>query len=259
MAINFRFKDWVFNRFPTPYRDKDTYKDSQGKGLLERYLTNFGIEYDDEMVLFIHDFMDILNVNLTPEKFLPFIGYTLGSPPTLGLDVDGNNAQRKFLSYLVSLYKIKGTAQSYNLLFNLLGLECTIILFPKNTNKKYDTLKIYDDPTNTIQFDLSCEPCQEYSINYWNKYDDPLVPTINTIPSTIIDTLQSIICFVQPIDCKLKLLNHAIQFQEQYSPLQLNTITITQSEPNAYDMGFRYDSSDAMDTAIVTGTNIYSF
>lgn len=259
MAILFKFKDWLFRQFPTYFWENDTYKDSQGKGLLQRYLTNFGIEYDDEMVDYIHNFMDILDIKLTPIKFFPFIGYTLGSPPDIGNDVDGNYAQRRFLTYLVAFYKLKGTEKSYQLLFNLLGLSCTIVLLPKKTSKKYDTFQIYDNPDNTILFDLSCEPCQEYSINYWNRYDDPLTPTLLDIPQDTIDKLQSIICFAQPIDCKLLNLNHALQYTETYNPTDNNTVVITTTQPLAYDMALRYDGGYAEDTYTTTGTNTYTF
>lgn len=252
----FKFKDWLFKQLPSYFWENDSNKDSNNQGLLERYLSNFGIELDDELVDYIHNFMDILDIKTTPDKFLPALAVLVGSPP----DLDGTAAtQRKLLEYIVSIYKIKGTECSYNLLFNMLGLGASITQLPNEVQIRYDTNNIFDDPSGLIKYDLSCEPCTFYTINYWDVNDSPLVPIVHPVSPNIIAHLTDIICLIQPIDCKLQNLNHALRFNQTITPTIDNNITISIQRPNAFDLGLIYDNAVNYDDFTTTSINNYFF
>src|SRR4051812_29888331 len=119
----FTFTGWIFKQLPYFYKEQDTYKDFQGKGLLERYLKNFEDEIEENLHPYLRDFVDIFDTINTDAKYLPYISYFLGEPPSANGDI---TVYRKILAYAVQIAKIKGTAQSYKLLFNLYGLEVDI-------------------------------------------------------------------------------------------------------------------------------------
>lgn len=193
------FKDWLFSKLPDYYQNQDTYIDVNGEGLLKRYLRNFGMEYDENIKIYIDNFMDLFNPMKCPTTLLPALSFILGLPIT----VDNTEATyRRMLKYAVRLYKVKGTIISYQMLFNLLGMEVTIIEDVPGKPLTYDMLPpvIYDDPTGVKLYDTGCDNCSGYYIAY-NASHDPL--NVTAIGAPILAIAQSIIPFIQPINAKL--------------------------------------------------------
>jgi hypothetical protein len=251
----FKFKDWLFRQLPEKLQEIDSNKNPNGEGTLQRYLQAMNVEFDDNMVDFIEKFPDILDITTIPDSLLPFLGYNLGSPP----DIDGTpTTYRKLLSYIVTIYKIKGTVCCYQLLFNLLGLGVIVYEYPKQTTKKYDEGNTYDED-DPILYDIPCEPCNEYDLYYWNLNDNCQVPNINPVPPAILAAIQEIICFIQPIDAKLKNLAQQINLCEDFTPEMENEVEITLIGLVAYDIGQDYDDGLIYDDGGAIGTTVYNF
>ena len=69
------FKQYVFTHlFPAYYRENDTYKDGDGKGILERFIEVCSEYLDTQIMPDIDNFMDILDVDKTPDIFLKLKG-----------------------------------------------------------------------------------------------------------------------------------------------------------------------------------------
>ncbi len=253
MAYTFKFRDWLFNQLPPYFKSKDSYPNAAGNGLLERYLWTLGEELDDELVKYIHEFTDAINIDTAPSKFLPLFGYGLGSPPNITF----NDADyRKFLKHVVSIYKIKGTVCSYKLLFNLLGLQVDVVEYPITKQVTYDSGFNYDED-NT--FDNSCSPCNEYSLFYNDQDDDCTIPLIHSVPQALLGKILEIICFLQPVDSKLLDLSHNIKLCEQYTPVYANSVTIQVQKIMSFDDGIIYDDIYDYDSFITTATTTYNF
>lgn len=146
----------LIDLLPYYYREADTYKDNNGRGILEKYLEIFGnyfgdIISDTDSLLDINDidkcdelylnhlweftgqmpFADSLRIDF--EKFktyfsnskdwksLSSIGYSM----ILGMDYT-KEKKRALVKYSIALYKIRGTRKFFEILFRLYGLECTI-------------------------------------------------------------------------------------------------------------------------------------
>ena len=150
----FKFKEWVFkNLFPYYYQENDTYHDSQGKGILQRF-TEVCSEYFDTNILEdqgaqpgLDNIVDLIDVDLTPELFLNYLWEFLGEIPyAYGLIIQGktydkdnlrdwifNNTDfpqadpRKLLKYAISLYKIRGTDKFYTILGRFYGFQIELI------------------------------------------------------------------------------------------------------------------------------------
>lgn len=138
------FKQWVFpNLFPAYYKDYDTYKDKNGKGILERFIEVCSNYLDTDIIPDIDNFMDILDVDVTSDIFLNYFWeYFDYIPYAYGVLVKGvpftkeNVASwlntpdgfpkadtRSILKYAVSLYKIRCTQDFYTILGRFYGVR----------------------------------------------------------------------------------------------------------------------------------------
>lgn len=153
------FKQWVFpNLFPAYYKDYDTYKDKNGKGILERFIEVCSNYLDTDIIPDIDNFMDILDVDVTSDIFLNYFWeYFDYIPYAYGVLVKGvpftkeNVASwlntpdgfpkadtRSILKYAVSLYKIRCTQDFYTILGRFYGVrfELEEILFEDGYSNK---------------------------------------------------------------------------------------------------------------------------
>lgn len=150
----FKFKEWVFkNLFPYYFQENDTYIDSSGKGILQRF-TEVCSEYFDTNILEdqgtqpgLDNIVNLIDVDLTPDLFLNYLWEFLGEIPyAYGLIIQGktydkdnlrdwifNNTDfpqadpRKLLKYAISLYKIRGTDKFYTILGRFYGFQIELI------------------------------------------------------------------------------------------------------------------------------------
>lgn len=163
------FKDYVFTHlFPIYYKENDTYKNEEGKGILERFIDSCTGYIDDNIMPDIDNFMDLLDVEKTPELFLnyfweyfDYIPYaygvlTRGEPYTKENVYKWLNSPegfpkadtRKILKYAISLFKIRGTEDFFTVLGRFYGVRF-----------KFDLVLPIDEPsTQAIS-----EPEEEFS------------------------------------------------------------------------------------------------
>ena len=252
MSFLHTFKNWFFEQLPPYFKVSDSYKDGDGKGLLERYLTLFGDELDSEVVNKVNTFTDILDCKTTPVELLHHLAFLVGSPPRMVDDAD----YRNLICHIVSIYKIKGTKCSFEVLFNLNGLNIKINEIPPPPPVKYDVGLTYD---TGLTYDRLCLQCSEFEIIYWSKLDDCQIPIINSIPQAKLDKIKDIICFITPINTVLKELSHAITYCEDITPQIENEVTIFMELPNAHDRSLNYDQGALLDGFIATSSSTYIF
>lgn len=149
----------LINLLPSFYKEKDTYK-VDGRGILERYLEIFGSYFEEYIVGDTKNILDIIDIDKTPEIYLNYLWQFLGEMPfAKGRDIDpvkwktyfnsfkdeGSTEElgklwllpeadyetiqldtdqvRRLLKYSISLFKIRGTKQFFEILFRIYGLE----------------------------------------------------------------------------------------------------------------------------------------
>lgn len=154
---NFSFKDYIFNKLlPRYFKDKDTYKDQNNKGILERFMEVCSeyldtdimadTEVDDPVLLTnqpgLDNIIKLIDPDVTPELFLNYLWEFLGEIPYgYGLLINGTEYNpkdysawlskkpfpvadsRRLLKYAISLYKIRGTEKFYNILGKFYGVD----------------------------------------------------------------------------------------------------------------------------------------
>jgi hypothetical protein len=146
---------------------------------------------------------------------------------------------RRVLAYAVAIYKIKGTAKSYELLFNLLGLNIKIQEELPALAVQYDSNFIYDDGKT---YDEDCATCSYYTILYY----DPTDP-LNPVPPEILLKFDLVICFLEPINARLRGYVRTLYIEDTFD-LTINdeTIGFNISTGGAFDGGFDdgFDNGD---------------
>lgn len=179
------FKDYFPGLLPNSIIDRDSYKDVDGKGFVERFLGAFGTELDDnqslklEQISKLYEPMAILELQGL-STFDPTFDFTFGGPDinipqyldnfaiALG-DVPrfltDDRTFARFLTYLISIWKVKGTKKSYKALLTVLGHLDVLITetIPVEITYDADPPILYDaDPT--ALYDVNCATCSDYQI-----------------------------------------------------------------------------------------------
>lgn len=120
----------LINYLPFYYKEADSYKDNDGKGILEKFLEicgNYFLENIKEPV--DNTLENLLKVDENAnDYYLNLIWYWFGEFPFIDLNQSSilsldKKQKTDLLKYLVSLYKIRGTEKFYQVVFNLYHSE----------------------------------------------------------------------------------------------------------------------------------------
>ena len=188
------FGTYFWDQLPNYFEQNDTYQDQNGKGLLERFLGIFGVELDNNTVAALENFINEKNPLTADSQFLSTIAYDLGSPVDFLNDED---SYREYLTQLISIYQVKGTSKSYQLLFALLGFSVNITELPP-TQGNYDTGGIYDDSIQLPLYDNDCPACSQYNLDFQTS------PGLeNVLTTDLANRILQGISFIQPINVNL--------------------------------------------------------
>ena len=212
----FIFKDWFFRQYPDDTQNNDVNKNELGEGTWQRYLRIYGLELDEEFVPYITNFLDIVDIQKTDDKYLPAISSILGSPPGFNND---NAIYRKILAYAIAIYKVKGTKRAYEIFLNLLGIDATIIEVTPRKKVTYDMPGItYDAQPTNWTYDSFCENCSGFYLALTNANNVP-------VDQATKDKLNNILCFLQPINASFKGFMQKTKFEEVLIP------NVTETQP----------------------------
>lgn len=153
-----RINDFLFYIFPDYFKQNDSYKDNNNRGLLERFISLFGDEIDEHVVPYIECIMDSMDSSTSNPKFYPHIADSFGMDTTLFLS---NDIYKNVLSTCLSFYKKKSTLEYITRYFYILGYDITITKEPISTEHFYWDLSVSD---NSGRWDeLQCPICFKYS------------------------------------------------------------------------------------------------
>lgn len=184
------FRDYVFkNLFDYYYKANDTYQDSEGKGILERFIEVCSSYFDNEVMTDIDNFMDCLDVDKANPIFLNYLWEYFGFIPysygviTKGEPYTEENLERwlkedrgfptadcrSMLRYAISLYKIRGTKKFYEILGKFYGVTFILTEVDEDTKRRiadtsdgsvnYDLLSHFDSSSSTFDTETDCWEC----------------------------------------------------------------------------------------------------
>ncbi len=185
----YTLRDKIFEFFGVDAKRSDSYKDVNNKGIYERYNESLGWGYDDILQDEVDNDIDYIVVPKTVKaQLIPIMEACLGGLVNVS---DAELIRRKIMKYAMPLYRARSTQMGYIFPLRLLGFD-TIEFVDLSSASSFDT-GTFDDPDKTFDQDLGCG-CGEYKL----VLTGPV-----TINQVILDAVQRIIIFNQPIDYKL--------------------------------------------------------
>lgn len=213
--------DLVKKQLPDYIIENDSYKDLDGKGFVERFLSIFGAELDEFYYDQINEIGDQTNpLNASKIAYLDLIAASLGDLPNISQNSDH---YRRILSFIISIWKIKGTKKSYTDIFYTLSVILVSLNEIDNAIISYDDgIALYDDGVSF--YDTNCLPCSDYD----------LVVTGPDLTSDIYLKLLNLIALVEPINAHIR----NITYNGTLIELIFITVTIVDGDliyDNAYD------------------------
>jgi hypothetical protein len=157
----FNFKEYIIKQLPDYFIENDSYKDVNEKGFVERYLGIFGDELDEYYYTQIAQIVEQVNpLEVSRWEYLDYIAYALGDVP--GTITDNTYVYQRMLTYIISIYKIKGTIPSFFAILYPLGVQTLAFQELPELNIVYDEDYTYDQ--DDVAYDLSCPTCSDYKI-----------------------------------------------------------------------------------------------
>lgn len=183
------FKDYIVKRLPNYIIEQDSYKDGTGKGFVYRFLEIFGEEIDDELYIKIENLVNELDPLTVDIKFLEYYAARLGDIPRL---IDNDADFRRFLTWLISVYRFKGTKASYVALLSSLGISAVAVNEEPIVGALYDTGLLYDDG---VFYDDTCQSCSAYSLD---------LTTAVVITGALYQKVISFVELIEPINATLE-------------------------------------------------------
>jgi hypothetical protein len=153
--------DYLKGLLPGYIIGNDSYKDMNAQGFVERFVRMCGAEIDDEFYSKIDEVIDQVTPYSARSEFLNYLAYNLGDLPSW---IDDEAQYRRFLSFMISVYKIKGRVLSYEAMMLTLGLDIIITeLAPVGDTYDASPVLTYDQEGRL--YDQSCSYCSDYDIN----------------------------------------------------------------------------------------------
>jgi hypothetical protein len=157
------FNDYLVKRLPDYIIERDSYKDINQKGFVQRYVGMLGLELDEEIYNKLEELPDQWDPRTVANpEYINYFAVMLGDLPRL-LDDEYNYSS--ILLYIVSIYRIKGTINSYKALLGALGHTTVTIAEIDNSSVIYDLTPsplLYDAPG--VIYDDNCRSCSFYQI-----------------------------------------------------------------------------------------------
>ncbi|MCM1438811.1 MAG: hypothetical protein NC131_06320 [Roseburia sp.] len=133
----------LIDYLPFYYKHKDTYKDGNGQGILEKTLEICGTYLQDNIKADIDTSLDILNLETTSKYYLGLLWEMLGQMPFARISSTGTGSlklteeqQRNLIRYTNTLLKIRGTEKFFTIMFGIF----------KNSSNNLSISMSSDDP-----------------------------------------------------------------------------------------------------------------
>lgn len=225
----------LIDLFPYYFKDNDSYK-VDGKGLLERFLNICGDYFQRYPLADMDNFLEILDVNTTNIIFvnnfwkffgeLPFAQGPIVDPELFSKTFTGFNFDeaiktatrsteaytgkaeidyRNLIKYSISLFKIRGTKQFFDIMFRLYGMTVTMT-FPGS-----------EDPflqDHTSRFDVEESQYDKATFDNYYRCNNCSDVTFTVTPPTTLSDQSKVLAFA----------NQVKAFIDRFVPFYINPI-----------------------------------
>jgi len=184
-----------FKSLPSFFEEYDSYKDQDGKGLLERYLESFQTETEESLIPINN--MGLLKDPLQVlEDYLAYLSEDYGKPPTIFKDT---SLFRKVLKDINFVKPQRGTEKGAINFFLILGTQLELTFETYSTS--YDNAQ-YNNPES--RYDRSISYCAYYTANIIDPDGNLPILGQEEIPIWAIENLLKIFEYLLPINAFLE-------------------------------------------------------
>lgn len=189
----------LIDYLPFYYKDKDTYKDGNGQGILEKLLEICGTYFQDNIKAEIDQTLEILDIGSTSKYYLNLLWEMLGQMPFARISSNpgplslSEEQQRNLIKYTNTLLKIRGTKKFFQVMFGVFSKESnnlaiTITSDDPGWEKDVKELTLINYPYfNTDSFDddnifmdeyYRMKQCINVTFNITGKIEDQDYPAL---------------------------------------------------------------------------------
>lgn len=157
-------KNQIFNYYGDFYAAYDSYKNDDGKGIIQRFNETLANDLDDNFLPFLTDFLNFIRVySEIREDILPIVESSLGNIIKISDDI---LIRRKIIRFFSTIYKTKGTLASLKIIFYWLGFTN----IEDRITERFgglDSVLTFDDATR--KFDSSLIQLDFYSLIFYGN------------------------------------------------------------------------------------------
>lgn len=189
----------LIDYLPFYYKDKDTYKDGNGQGILEKLLEICGTYFQDNIKAEIDQTLEILDIGSASKYYLNLLWEMLGQMPFARISSNpgplslSEEQQRNLIKYTNTLLKIRGTKKFFQVMFGVFSKESnnlaiTITSDDPGWEKDVKELTLINYPYfNTDSFDddnifmdeyYRMKQCINVTFNITGKIEDQDYPAL---------------------------------------------------------------------------------
>lgn len=155
--------NFLFKKLPHYFKEKDSYKDVNDEGLLERYFEIFCAEIDNEVSPYIDEVLDITNAEAlsgltktNPTDLLIHISELFGNPPDVGTGQLYSGDEDEYIiliRYIRGILQTKGTVKALEYFLAIYNYEIDILTESSVTASHYDETPTALKYDNGVEYD----------------------------------------------------------------------------------------------------------
>lgn len=189
----FAIKNIIWSWFGLRDTVEDTHKDSNGKGLHQRFNELLAQDFDENSTHLINNISE--NTQSPMDVMTKFIAYRENTFGLCQISSD-EYVRRKFIHYANRINNLRGTKLGYIVLFRFMGFS-SIALNELSLASGFDSAVTFDDAERV--FDRRCQNCGKYSITLSGAMP---------MTASLLNFILNVVEYNEPIDAKLKLITY---------------------------------------------------
>lgn len=239
----------LINYLPFYYKEADTYKDSNGKGLLEHLLEICGTYFTNSIKILIDNALDNLDISLS--QFKNLIWSMLGKIPQ-GNSVQedplqlSSEQQENLLRYTNALYHIRGTKTFFESLFNIYNNETnqlTLVSVSENETNPSNYWSL--DYRKKLAENVGYTQLNSYMDDSYSKFDISQYDIFSKVKptSSVTFTFQVGVdntSFIDSEEYRESLFRFIANVVDKYLPIYVEPVILVQN----YDLSTVYNITD---------------
>lgn len=190
----------LFERLPHYFKSNDTYKNAEGKGILQRYLQvieDYLMGIFDQLAKVWGNQGTIVNPQETEDQYLPYIADYYGNPPYINEEPD--YMYKSMLRHIVTIYHWRGTGHFFEVLFKYYGLtiymnevfDDTLNYVPRYDRTESNTPLVFDDEGTHYDVSDECLNCSGANV---------YIKTLISTDAKMVDRVLKILDLYRPIN-----------------------------------------------------------